>query len=154
MRSIRTPANEQFCHLLLDLRTQLGLTYLLITHDLSVVEHMATRVAVMYLGEIVELGEARRVFADPKHPYTRALLDSSMTVLPRGGVPDNQLGQNYPNALEIPSGCSFHPRCPKAMEICSSVSPVPTDLHDGMVCCHLYGEEPATVQERAAASGS
>jgi peptide/nickel transport system ATP-binding protein len=131
---------SQILNLLLDLRQELGLTYLLITHDLSVVQHMATRVAVMYLGRIVELGNARRMFSEPKHPYTKALLESSMSVLPGGGVPDNRLGHSYPNALEIPPGCSFHPRCPRAMEMCSSAPPAVTQVPDGRIECHLFDE--------------
>jgi peptide/nickel transport system ATP-binding protein len=129
---------SQILNLLLDLREELGLTYLLVTHDLSVVEHMASRVAVMYLGKIVELGDAQRIFAEPGHPYTKALLQSSMSVVPRGGVPDNQLGHSYPNALEIPSGCSFHPRCPEVMDACRTRVPLVTQLRDGRVECHLF----------------
>jgi peptide/nickel transport system ATP-binding protein len=139
---------SQILNLLLDLREELGLTYLLITHDLSVVQHMATRVAVMYLGRIVELGGTNRIFSDPKHPYTRALLESSMFVQPQGGIPDNRLGHSYPNALEIPPGCSFHPRCPQAITGCSSQEPGVTVLPDGRVECHLYDE--TTVYKEAA----
>ena len=137
---------SQILNLLLDLRTELNLTYLLITHDLAVVQHMATRVAVMYLGEIVETGSAREVFAAPRHPYTRALLASAPTVTPGAGIPDNRLGQSYPNPLEPPGGCRFHPRCPWAMPLCS-VTP-PPEIGDGDSCvrCHLYTES----QPRAA----
>jgi peptide/nickel transport system ATP-binding protein len=128
----------QILNLLLDLREQFGLTYLFITHDLSVVRHIADRVAVMYLGEIVEIGDARAIFEAPRHPYTRALLDSVMTVSPAAGVPDTRIGHSYPNPLEIPSGCAFHPRCPHAMPVCSSVAPAVSETPHALVRCHLY----------------
>ena len=137
---------SQILNLLLDLRDQLGLTYLIITHDLALVEHMATRVAVMYLGEIVETGDARELFAAPRHPYTRALLASALTVTPGAGIPDNLVGQAYPNPLELPSGCKFHPRCPHAMPTCATVAPAAFGQSDRYVRCHLYTEE----QTRAA----
>ena len=135
----------QILNLLLDLREQLGLTYLFITHDLSVVRHIADRVAVMYLGEIVEIGEARTIFESPQHPYTRALLDSVMTVSPEAGVPDTRIGHSYPNPLEIPPGCPFHPRCPKAMPLCSTRIPSAIQTPQGLVRCHLYSETQAKV---------
>jgi len=132
---------SQILNLLQDLRAELGLTYLIISHNLAVVEHMATRVAVMYLGRIVEQGEARSVFAAPKHPYTSALLDSVLTPDPSLGVPNTHLGAAYPNPLDMPSGCTFHPRCIKVMPICSQVAPRPLPLPaGGHVECHLYDE--------------
>jgi peptide/nickel transport system ATP-binding protein len=137
---------SQILNLLLDLRSRLGLTYLVITHDLAVVQHMATRVAVMYLGEIVESGAAAELLAAPRHPYTRALLDSALTLAPGGGVPDNRMGVAFPNPLERPSGCRFHPRCPAAMPICTVQAPpavaMPsaTGSESALVRCHLYGE--------------
>ena len=128
----------QILNLLLDLREQFGLTYLFITHDLSVVRHIADRVAVMYLGEIVEIGDARAIFEAPRHPYTRALLDSVMTVNPAAGVPDTRIGHSYPNPLEIPSGCAFHPRCPHAMPVCSNFAPAVSETPHALVRCHLY----------------
>ncbi len=131
---------SQILNLLLDLRERLGLTYLMITHDLAVVQHMATRVAVMYLGEIVETGDARELLSSPRHPYTRALLDSALTVDPAAGIPDNRMGATVPNPLERPSGCSFHPRCPSAVPVCSR-QPAPV-AGDGrtFVRCHLCVE--------------
>ncbi|MGH8617438.1 MAG: dipeptide ABC transporter ATP-binding protein [Burkholderiales bacterium] len=128
---------SQILNLLLDLRDRLGLTYLLITHDLAVVEHLATRVAVMYLGEIVETGTAREIFSAPRHPYTRALLASALTITPGAGVPDNRMGQHYPNPLEPPAGCPFHPRCPEALPVCAVVTPPVAGAGDAYVRCHL-----------------
>jgi len=136
---------SQILNLLLDLRDQLGLTYLIITHDLAVVEHMATRVAVMYLGEVVETGDARELFAAPRHPYTRALLASALTVTAGAGIPDNLMGQAYPNPLELPSGCKFHPRCPHAMPTCAAVAPPVVGEGERYVRCHLYSEKETQV---------
>ncbi|MDH3741261.1 MAG: ATP-binding cassette domain-containing protein [Hyphomicrobiales bacterium] len=131
---------SQILNLLQDLRSELGLTYLIISHNLAVVEHMATRLAVMYLGRIVEQGDAQGCFQNPKHPYTRALLESVLTPDPHLGVPDTHLGAAYPNPLEMPAGCTFHPRCASAMPQCSSVTPAPIAQADGHVECHLFDE--------------
>jgi len=129
---------SQILNLLQDLRAELGLTYLLISHNLAVVEHMATRVAVMYLGRIVEQAETATLFAAPRHPYTQALLASVLTPEPRLGLPDIGLGTAFPNPLAPPAGCSFHPRCPRVMAICGSVAPHPIADAAGDVECHLY----------------
>jgi peptide/nickel transport system ATP-binding protein len=99
---------------------------------------MASRVAVMYLGRIVEEAETVTLFRAPKHPYTQALLASVLTPEPGLGVPDIQLGVAYPNPLDVPSGCRFHPRCARAMEQCRVVPPRPVPLETGFVECHLY----------------
>jgi peptide/nickel transport system ATP-binding protein len=132
---------SQILNLLQDLRRDLGLTYLLISHNLAVVEHMATRVAVMYLGRIVEEADTDALFRTPKHPYTQALLDSVLTPEPGLGVPDTHLGAAYPNPLAMPSGCRFHPRCNRRMEVCKSSSPQPTITQSSFVECHLYGAQ-------------
>jgi peptide/nickel transport system ATP-binding protein len=131
---------SQILNLLQDLREELGLTYLLISHNLAVVEHMATRVTVMYLGRIVEEADTATLFAAPRHPYTRALLESVLTPEPGLGLPDIGLGASFPNPLEPPSGCAFHPRCPHAMAICRSTAPRPIAEGGGHVECHLYDE--------------
>jgi len=131
---------SQILNLLQDLREELGLTYLVISHNLAVVEHMATRVAVMYLGRIVEEEEAGTLFDTPKHPYSKALLESVLTPDPSLGVPDTHLGAAYPNPLDMPSGCRFHPRCIKAMPHCSTIAPRKIPFGDGHVECHLYDE--------------
>ena len=127
----------QILNLLLDLRAELGLTYLLISHNLSVVEHMASRVAVMYLGRIVEESPTADLFKSPRHPYTRALLDSVLTPEPEKGLPETHLGIAYPNPIDPPPGCTFHPRCPGAREICRSQPPEPSVAGDRMVECHF-----------------
>ena len=133
---------SQILNLLQDLRAELGLTYLLISHNLAVVEHIATRVAVMYLGRIVEQTDTASLFERPRHPYTQALLGSVLTPDPDQGVPDTHLGAAYPNPLAIPSGCSFHPRCPKVMEHCPRIDPRPLPIPGGHVECHLYDQAP------------
>lgn len=139
---------SQILNLLMDLRAELGLTYLLISHNLAVVEHIASRVAVMYLGRIVEEASAADLFDRHRHPYTRALLQSVLTPEPGLGVPDTHLGLAYPNPIEPPSGCAFHPRCVKAMPDCSRQRPAPRQDAQGRIECHLY---PATAAAGAAA---
>ena len=129
---------SQILNLLQDLQQGLGLTLILISHNLAVVEHMATRVAVMYLGRIVEEDETGALFRAPRHPYTRALLASVLTPEPGLGVPDTGLGIAFPNPLEPPAGCAFHPRCPEAGTRCQTT--VPRETRDGRsrVSCHLH----------------
>jgi peptide/nickel transport system ATP-binding protein len=135
---------SQILNLLIQLREEFGLTYVLISHNLAVVEHVATRVAVMYLGRVVEEADTETLFSNPRHPYTRALLDSVLTPDPELGLPDMQLGASFPNPVDPPSGCSFHPRCAKAMPHCSRLVPRPLPQPGGaMVECHLYDEEAA-----------
>ncbi len=133
---------SQILNLLEDMRREFDLTYLLISHNLAVVEHIATRVAVMYLGRIVEEAETAVLFRAPRHPYTRALLASVLTPEPGLGVPDTHLGASYPNPLEPPAGCTFHPRCPAAMAVCRERAPVEFADARGRVECHLYGSGP------------
>jgi peptide/nickel transport system ATP-binding protein len=129
---------SQILNLLCDLRRDFGLTYLFISHNLAVVEHLATRVAVMYLGRIVEEASVAKLFEQPRHPYTGALLESVLTPDPALGIPDIGLGAVYPNPINPPSGCRFHPRCARAMDICSTAAP-PQNYRDGaMAECHLY----------------
>jgi peptide/nickel transport system ATP-binding protein len=127
----------QILNLLIDLRQDLGLTYVFISHNLAVVEHLATRVAVMYLGRIVELAPAAELFARPQHPYTQALLASVLTPEPGRGIPDTQLGASAPDPVNPPSGCSFHPRCPQAFDRCRMEAPAPARVDHGVVACHL-----------------
>ncbi|MDA0996810.1 MAG: ATP-binding cassette domain-containing protein [Proteobacteria bacterium] len=129
---------SQILNLLQDLRGELNLTYIIISHNLAVVEHMATRVAVMYLGRIVELAETDQLFKAPKHPYTMALLESVLTPDPSLGIPDTHLGAAYPNPVDPPSGCTFHPRCAQVMAHCSVQAPKRVPVEGGHVECHLF----------------
>jgi peptide/nickel transport system ATP-binding protein len=130
----------QILNLLADLRRELGLTYIFISHNLAVVEHIASRVAVMYLGRFVEVADTDAIFARPRHPYTRALLASVLTPEPGLGVPDVGLGDSIPDPANMPPGCRFHPRCPVALEKCRSVAPLPVvDPAGGVIDCHLAG---------------
>ena len=126
---------SQILNLLIDLREELGLTYILISHNLAVVEHMASRVAVMYLGRIVEEAETQTLFRKSRHPYTRALLASVLTPDPKLGLPETHLGITYPNPIDPPLGCTFHPRCPKADTRCSREAPQPTVDGDHLFEC-------------------
>ncbi|MFO7273414.1 MAG: ATP-binding cassette domain-containing protein [Bacillota bacterium] len=128
----------QIINLLEDLQQELKLTYLFISHDLSVVRHLSTRVAVMYLGQIVEIGPTEPLFAEPLHPYTRALLSAA----PGRGARERIILQGAPpSPLDPPPGCPFHPRCPAVMgDVCRTVRPVPVAQGPGRwVACHLYG---------------
>lgn len=128
----------QILNLLTDLRRDLKLTYLFISHNLAVVEHLASEVAVMYLGRIVERNQTDALFSAPRHPYTQALLQSVLTPEPGRGVPDVGLGDAMPDPANIPPGCRFHPRCRIAVERCRSVPPAPVARGaEGMVECHL-----------------
>jgi peptide/nickel transport system ATP-binding protein len=128
----------QILNLLDDLRRELGLSYVLISHNLAVVEHLASRVAVMYLGRIVEEAAVEALFAAPRHPYTRALLASVLTPEPGRGIPDVGLGTTLPDPTNVPAGCRFHPRCPQVMETCRTVPPRRLVASQGSVECHLF----------------
>ncbi len=136
--SLDVSVQAQILNLLISLRKELGVTYLLISHNLAVVEHLATRVAVMYLGRIVEEAETDRIFQNPRHPYTKALLESVLSPEPGLGVPEIHLGAGFPNPLDPPPGCSFHPRCTSARPECRVNVPKTVRDGAGMVECHLY----------------
>jgi peptide/nickel transport system ATP-binding protein len=127
----------QILNLLAELRRDLGLTILFISHNLAVVEHIADRVAVMYLGRIVEMAAVEALFAGPAHPYTKALLASVLTPEPGLGVPDVGLGDSTPDPANIPPGCRFQPRCPIAVSRCGTEAPGLRDVRGHQVECHL-----------------
>ncbi len=131
---------SQILNLLSDLRKELNLTYIIISHNLAVVEHIATRVAVMYLGRLVEEAETATLFKNPQHPYTVALLESVLTPEPHLGIPNTQLGASYPNPIDPPTGCAFHPRCARAMPHCSTMAPQGNRRKAAFVECHLYDD--------------
>ena len=128
----------QVLNLFQRLQAELGLAYLFITHDLAVLERIADDVAVLYLGRVVEAGPARELFADPRHPYTRALLQAA-PALGRRRPTTSAVAGELPNPIAPPAGCTFHPRCPLAMEVCRSVVPLAAETPAGVrVACHLY----------------
>ncbi len=130
----------QILNLLQELQKEFGLTYIIISHNLAVIEHMAHAVSVMYLGRVVDESPARDLFADPKHPYSKALLNSVLTPEPDKDVPETNLGSTFPNPLDPPPGCPFHPRCDAATDQCRTIDPSMTAVGGGRVACHLFGE--------------
>jgi oligopeptide transport system ATP-binding protein len=144
----------QVVNLLKDLQTQFGLSYLFIAHDLAVVKHVAHRIAVMYLGRIVEIADKHALFASPQHPYTRALLAAIPQPNPqlRGSV--TPLGGELPSPINPPPGCHFHTRCPYAEAICRAEDPAlrpATGQSSHLTACHLVEKLPPVT--RVAASG-
>src|SRR6478736_2631044 len=132
----------QILNLLCDLQAELGLSYLFIAHDLAAVAHMSHTIVVMYLGKIVESGEARALARAPKHPYTEALFSAALPSHPDERREEIILPGEVPSPLNPPSGCRFHPRCPQAMARCSRDVPELRDIGGRIVSCHLY-DEPA-----------
>ncbi len=130
---------SQIINLLEDIRDDLNLTYLFIAHDLSVVRHISDRIGVMYLGHLVEEAVTDDLFTSPKHPYTQALLSSIPIADPRKKKEQIKLRGEIPSVVNPPSGCIFHTRCPKAMDICKQVKPEKREIGDNhTVFCHLY----------------
>jgi oligopeptide/dipeptide ABC transporter ATP-binding protein len=128
----------QILNLLRDLQQQLGLSYLFIAHDLAAVAHMSHTIAVMYLGKIVESGDARSLATNPKHPYTRALFSAALPSHPDERRDEIILPGEVPSPLRPPAGCRFHPRCQQAMAHCSEDEPLLRKAHERLVACHLY----------------
>jgi peptide/nickel transport system ATP-binding protein len=128
----------QVLNLLLDLQEEYGLAYLFISHDLGVVEHIGSRVAVMYLGRIVELASRASLFTAPQHPYTEALLAAAPLPDPRARATRPIVEGEVPSPIDPPAGCAFHPRCPYAIARCRAERPALRPTEDGrLVACHL-----------------
>jgi len=139
--SLDVSIQAQILNLFLDLRREFGLTTIFISHDLSVVRHVSDRVAVMYLGRIVEIADANSLYSMPQHPYTQALLDSvpKLSIDGNIGVTFQPIRGELPSPLSPPSGCAFHPRCARATELCRGERPrLKASGKDGLVACH-YG---------------
>ncbi len=129
----------QILNLMSELQARLGLTYLFISHNLAVVSHVADRIGVMYLGRLVEIADAQDLFAQPKHPYTRMLLDA-VPDLEMSGRQRTPVAGEVPNPLAPPSGCAFHPRCPHADERCKAELPRLAVRGEGAAACHAVEE--------------
>lgn len=128
----------QILNLMQQLQAQFGLTYIFISHNLSVVEHVCNRILVMYLGHIVETAGTEELFKNPLHPYTRALIDAVPIPDPELHKDREPLGGDVPSPVNPPPGCPFCTRCPKVMDVCRRQRPQPADLDGHIVSCHLY----------------
>ena len=130
---------SQILNLMQDLKEQFGLTYVFIAHDLSVVKHFCDRVAVMYLGRIVELADKQSLYSEPRHPYTQALLSAVPEPNPDGTKERIILQGEVPSPSNAPAGCVFHTRCPHVMDICRERRPQLQTVSTGhQTACHLY----------------
>jgi len=128
----------QILNLLIDLQKKLNLTFLIISHDLAVVEHISDNIGVMYLGTLAELAPSDKLYSDPKHPYTLALLDSVPIADPDAKMAVSLEGE-VPSPLNPPAGCRFHPRCPKVKSVCKETDPEMKEISSGhYVSCHLF----------------
>jgi peptide/nickel transport system ATP-binding protein len=141
----------QIINLLEDLQSQLGLTYVFISHDLSVVEHISDEVAVMYLGNLVEKADKEAIFNNPMHPYTEALFSAVPVPDPNVKMKRIVLKGDIPSPANPPKGCKFHTRCPKCMEVCKSVIPKFVEYEKNhFVACHLYPQDFVLNKEETA----
>ncbi len=135
--SLDVSIQAQVLNLFMDLRKRLGLTAIFISHDLGVVRHVCDRVAIMYLGRVVEMGRAETLYASPQHPYTRALL-ASVPTLGTGRAAFQPIKGEIPSPLDPPSGCAFHPRCPHAGPRCRAEVPMLGQIGAQQAACHLH----------------
>ena len=147
----------QILNLLQDLQSSLNLTYFVIAHDLALVRHMSDRVVVMYLGEIVESAESEALFDNPRHPYTQALLAAVPRPDPAHPRPSGHLLGEVSSAMNVPSGCRFHPRCPHAEDRCRATAPQPAELGaQHTASCHLLdtADKPASGKKSVCCLGN
>jgi len=145
----------QIVNLLEKLKEDLGLTLIVIAHDLAVIRHMSDRIAVMYLGEVVEQGETETVFQQPLHPYTRALIDAIPVPIPGAVKHQTALGGDIPSPVAPPGGCRFHTRCAHATGLCSSTQPTLSTAHDThSVACHHWSAIQAAMPNNTATLGN
>lgn len=137
---------SQVLNLIDDLQSEFGISFLFISHDLAVVQHISHQVGVMYLGKLVETASAGDLYADPKHPYTQALMSAIPVPDPKAGSERIVLSGDVPSPINPPSGCPFHTRCPAAMPHCSTIEPrmqnLGSEAQPHWVSCHLYGDMP------------
>lgn len=139
----------QILNLLVDLRDELGLTMIFIAHELSVVRHMSTRLAVMYLGKIVEIGTADSIFSHPSHPYTQSLMTAVPRLVAERRHREAVLKGDVPSPLDVPSGCRFHPRCPRAEDKCRTEQPPVRQLGpDHQSACHFADQAQTAWRDR------
>ncbi|MCY7361960.1 MAG: ABC transporter ATP-binding protein, partial [Ignavibacteria bacterium] len=131
---------SQIINLLQDLQKEFGITYLFISHDLSVVEHISDRVCVMYLGQLVEIAESKELYKNPKHPYTQALLSAAPVPDPHNKSKRIILTGDVPSPANVPTGCYFHPRCPQVFGDCASIHPELGGTNEHYQSCLLYPE--------------
>ncbi|TKT81036.1 dipeptide ABC transporter ATP-binding protein [Aquamicrobium sp. LC103] len=144
----------QIVNLLQDLQRELGLAYVFISHDLGVVRHIANRVAVMYLGRIVEEAQTDQLYGNPRHPYTRALLAAAPRADPATARHKPPIEGGTPSAMALPSGCAFHPRCPLAIERCRTERPEIRAVDRNRVACHRADEPVTGTLDQAPGQGS
>ena len=142
MSALDVSVQAQVINLLMDLQEAQNLTYLFVAHDLSVVKQISTRIAVMYVGKIVELADTAELFSNPQHPYTEALLAAVPIPDPRASKQDRKLLEGeVANPANPPSGCYFHPRCPYAQDVCKTDTPELIEKSPGhFTSCHLSKE--------------
>ncbi|MEM2452638.1 MAG: ABC transporter ATP-binding protein [Candidatus Methanomethylicia archaeon] len=131
---------SEILNIMLREKEKYNTSIIFITHDLSLAKHICERIAIMYLGKIVEMGDIDRVLEDPKHPYTQALVSAVPIPDPEYRRSKIPIKGEIPSALNPPSGCRFHPRCPYAMEKCSKIEPELLNIDNRLIACHLYGK--------------
>jgi oligopeptide/dipeptide ABC transporter ATP-binding protein len=146
--SLDVSTQAQVINLLRDSQARLGMAYLFIGHNLAVVSHISDRLAIMYRGRIVEIGDSAQVYHHPKHPYTQQLLSAVLSIDPRRKRlrGSSRTGGPAPDIARLAGGCPYVDRCPKAMDVCRAEDPPEVDVGDGTtVRCHLYRPSPAPV---------